>query len=58
MIGSALIAIALAGTSKEKAETFAEEVGVDHATADYRDLLTDPEIQAIHICSPNSTIMT
>jgi predicted dehydrogenase len=47
--------VGLAGSSQEKARAFADEVGVDEATGDYRKLLANPEIEAIHICSPNST---
>jgi predicted dehydrogenase len=46
--------VAVAGSSKERAQKFADEVYIDRATGDYRELLSDPEIKAVHICSPNS----
>ena len=45
--------VAVAGSSKERALKFADEVGIECATGDYRELLEDPEIRAVHICSPN-----
>lgn len=44
----------VAGSSTERARKFADEVGIDHATGDYRELLEDASIDAVHICSPNS----
>jgi predicted dehydrogenase len=44
----------VAGSSSERAKKFADEVGIEYSTADYRDLLADPEICAVHICTPNS----
>jgi len=45
---------AVAGSSSERASTFADDVSIERSTGDYRELLTDPEIEAVHICSPNS----
>src|SRR5438270_8015261 len=45
---------AIAGSSDEKAKKFATEVGVARSTGDYRTLLKDPEIEAVHVCTPNS----
>jgi predicted dehydrogenase len=44
---------AVAGSSKERAQKFADGVYIDRATGDYRELLSDPTIEAVHICSPN-----
>jgi predicted dehydrogenase len=44
----------VAGSSIERARKFAEEVSIQHATGDYRELLTDPNIDAVHICTPNA----
>ncbi len=44
----------VAGSSTERARRFADEVSIERATGDYRDLLADPQIDAVHICSPNS----
>lgn len=46
--------VGVAGSSLERARTFADEVSIERATGDYRDLLSDVEINAVHICSPNS----
>jgi predicted dehydrogenase len=46
-------AVAIAASTQEKAQAFADEWGVPHATGDYRTVLSDPEIQAVHICAPN-----
>jgi predicted dehydrogenase len=45
--------VAVAGSSKERARKFADEVGIEVSTGDYKELLEDPELQAVHICSPN-----
>src|ERR1700736_3608507 len=45
---------AIAGSSDEKAKKFAVEVGVDRSTGDYKTLLKDPEIEAVHVCTPNA----
>src|SRR5258708_17119215 len=45
---------AIAGSSDEKARQFGDEVGVARTTGDYRTLLSDPEIDAVHICTPNA----
>jgi predicted dehydrogenase len=46
--------VAIAASSDEKARKFAEELDVEGASGDYRTLLADPEIDAVHICTPNS----
>lgn len=43
----------VAGSSNERARKFADEVFIERATGDYRDLVADPAIDVIHICSPN-----
>lgn len=45
---------AIAASSDDKARQFAAEVGVERATGDYRTLLSDPQIDAIHVCTPNA----
>jgi predicted dehydrogenase len=45
---------AVVGSSQERAQRFADDVYIERATGDYRDILADPEIEAVHICSPNS----
>jgi predicted dehydrogenase len=45
---------AIAGSNDEKAKKFAAEVGVERSTGDYKTLLNDPEIEAVHVCTPNA----
>lgn len=46
--------VAVAGSSEEKAQSFAAGVGAARATGDYRTLLADPRIDAIHVLTPNA----
>ncbi len=52
-LGSVEVA-AIAGSEHEKARRFADEAEVECSSGDYRDLLTDPTIDAVHICTPNA----
>jgi predicted dehydrogenase len=45
---------AIAASSDEKAKKFAAEVGVERSSGDYRSLLKDLEIEAVHVCTPNA----
>jgi predicted dehydrogenase len=45
---------AVAGSSDERARQFAASICVDRATGDYRTLLEDPTIDAVHVLSPNA----
>ncbi|MEL7028683.1 MAG: Gfo/Idh/MocA family oxidoreductase [Pseudomonadota bacterium] len=44
----------VASRDLERATAFADQHGIDHAYGSYRDLLSDPEIDAIYIPLPNS----
>jgi predicted dehydrogenase len=46
--------VAVAGRTAEGTREFAAAHFIERATGDYRELLADPEIAAVHICSPNS----
>jgi predicted dehydrogenase len=46
--------VAIAASGDDKARKFADEVGVERATGDYRTLLSDPQIDAVHVCTPNA----
>ncbi|MCU1258604.1 MAG: oxidoreductase domain protein [Bryobacterales bacterium] len=46
--------VAIAASSEEKARKFADEVGVEGATGDYRSLLSQSDLDAVHICTPNA----
>jgi len=45
---------AIADATQDLAERFARQIGVERATGDYRSLLDDPEIEAVHVCTPNA----
>jgi predicted dehydrogenase len=44
----------LAASSEEKARRFGDAIGVERTTGDYKTLLGDPEIQAVHVLTPNA----
>ena len=46
--------VAVAGSSDASARKFAAEMGVDRSTGDYKSLLADPSIDAVHVLTPNS----
>jgi predicted dehydrogenase len=46
--------VGVAGSTAESARKFADAQGIERSTGDYRELLRDPEIDAVHICTPNS----
>ncbi len=45
---------AIADQSDDLADKFARQLGVDRAYGDYRRVLDDPAIRAVHICVPNT----
>lgn len=45
---------AVAARTAEEAVKFGQAIGVDRATADYREILADPAIEAVHLCTPNA----
>lgn len=44
---------AVAGSSDEKARQFGQSIGVDKTTGDYKTLLSDNTIDAVHVLTPN-----
>jgi predicted dehydrogenase len=44
---------ALAGSNPERAREFGESIGVHRTTGDYKELLEDASIDAVHILTPN-----
>ncbi len=46
--------VGIAGSSQAKARRFADAVSVEYATSDYPELLAMPDLDAVHICSPNA----
>ncbi|MBN2048959.1 MAG: Gfo/Idh/MocA family oxidoreductase [Spirochaetales bacterium] len=45
--------IALGASNREKAQGQAEALGIRYAYDDFNELLENPDIQAVHICTPN-----
>ena len=45
--------IGVAGRTAEAARKFADNLGIERSTGNYQDLLADPELDAVHICTPN-----
>jgi predicted dehydrogenase len=46
--------VAAAAVSKEEAERFGQLMSIDRVTDDYREIVADPEIEAVHVCTPNA----
>jgi len=46
--------VAVASSSEEKAREFGTSIGVDRTTGDYRTLLADSSIDAVHVLTPNA----
>lgn len=46
--------VAIAASGDEKARRFADEVHVGTSSGDYREILADPMLDAVHICTPNA----
>jgi predicted dehydrogenase len=47
--------VEIAGTSLEKAKALGAGYGVVNATGDWRDIMADPSIDAVHITTPNDS---
>ena len=45
---------AVAGSSDARAKTFADSIGVERSTGDYKTILSDPSIDAVHVLTPNA----
>jgi len=45
---------AVAGSSGARAKAFADSIGVDNSTGDYRTILEDESIDAVHVLTPNA----
>ncbi len=46
--------IAVSHSTLDVAEAKAREMGIPKAYGDYRELLADPKVEAVHICTPNA----
>ena len=47
-------AVAIAGRTVEAAQRLGAGFSVPAFTADYREILGDPAIDAVHVCTPNA----
>ena len=47
-------AVAIAGRNAEAARRLAAGFAIPRTTTDYREILRDPKIDAVHICTPNA----
>src|SRR6202171_4173863 len=45
---------AVAASSEEKARAFADSIGIERATGDYKTLLADASLDAVHVLTPNA----
>lgn len=45
---------AVAAVSEDEASRFGKSIGVERTTGDYKTVLSDPEIEAVHVCTPNA----
>jgi predicted dehydrogenase len=45
--------VGVAGSTLERARAFADQTGIERASADYREFLANPAIDAVHILTPN-----
>ena len=46
--------VAVAAASPQEAAAFGQSIGVDRTTGDYKELLADSAIEAVHVCTPNA----
>jgi predicted dehydrogenase len=47
--------VALVGSDPQRTAARAQALGVDRATTDLDELLADPDIDVVHVCTPNNT---
>lgn len=47
--------VAVAGTREKETKSLAAMSGADRWTVNYKDIIADKEIDAVHICTPNAT---
>ncbi|EQD60376.1 oxidoreductase domain-containing protein, partial [mine drainage metagenome] len=46
--------VAIAGRELASAQRLGEGYGIEKFESDYRKILSDPSIDAVHICTPNA----
>jgi predicted dehydrogenase len=52
-VGHVDIAAVVAANAAEAA-AFGQSIGVERTTGDYKEILADPTIEAVHVCTPNA----
>jgi predicted dehydrogenase len=52
-LGNVEIAV-IAASGEQQAREFADTIGVEKATGDYKTVINDPEIDVVHVCTPNA----
>jgi predicted dehydrogenase len=45
--------VAVAGSNEQRAQALADDMNIEWAVGDYREILEDPQIEVVHICTPN-----
>src|SRR4051794_9343846 len=46
--------LAVASSTLERARRHADDLGIERAYGDYRELLADPDVDVVHNCTPNA----
>jgi predicted dehydrogenase len=46
--------VALAASTAAEAKSFGETYGIEHTTGDWKSIIADPTIDAVHVCTPNA----
>jgi predicted dehydrogenase len=44
----------IVGSSSAKARAFANSIGIERSTGNYREVLADPKVEVVHVCTPNN----
>jgi predicted dehydrogenase len=46
--------VAVAAATEDEARRFGQSIGVERTTGDYMKIISDPEVEAVHVCTPNA----
>jgi predicted dehydrogenase len=46
--------VAVAAVTDDEASRFGQSIGVEKTTGDYTQVISDPEVEAVHVCTPNA----
>ena len=47
--------VCVSDVAKDRAKALAAELGIPDFTGDYREILADPDVDAVLVCSPTNT---